>query len=241
MRERFERLIYKHMSAESEGSSIGTYKEKALHRILKDLITEDSNCHEISVGDFVADVLCDGRISEIQTGSFAPLKKKLLYNVNETEYSVNVIHPIIYEKTILRIDKETGELIRKKKSPKKGDIFDLLPELFYIKDVFGTKDLRITVFFINAEERRYSERRRYCREGAYDSELIPLSLESVLVIRDKNCIKPYLPNADSFSTKEFSSHSRLKGRRLSLCLAFLVSIGLLSKEKVGKQNIYTKI
>ncbi len=238
--ENFKRLVEKHIGSTSEDRNIGTYKEKALHRILKDLVTEDTLCHEITVGKYVADVIIDNVISEIQTSTFYPLQKKIDYYLESTEYELRIIHPVIYEKTLLRIDKETGELVRKRRSPKKGSVIDTLPELFYLKEHFGNARLKIILVFINTEERRYSERRRYCKEGAYDSELVPISLVQTIEISDKESIKPYLPISKSFSTKEFSAFSGLSGKRLGLALAFLTHVGLLTKEKVGRKYIYTK-
>ena len=61
----------------SDADNIGTYNEKRFHRIFKRFVCDDANCYEVKVGRFIADVLCDGHITEIQTKNFSNLKKKI--------------------------------------------------------------------------------------------------------------------------------------------------------------------
>ena len=90
-REAFKRLCADESVSRSAEGGIGVYCEKRLHRILKRVVCEDTSAHEVKVGKSVADVF-DGRvITEIQTGSFYPIRDKIRYYLGETEYKVRLI------------------------------------------------------------------------------------------------------------------------------------------------------
>lgn len=227
-----------------DAEGIGTYNEKRLHRILKRYVTDNAQCYEARVGRNIADVLEGERITEIQTASFRPLTKKISNYIENTEYSVTVICPVIFEKTIIRADKDTGEVISAKRSPKKGRATDLFPELFYLGEYIGSPRLEVKILFVNAEEYRFSERMRYRRAGAYDCDLRPVELVSETVLTDKDSYRQLLlaelPKGE-FPSAEFAKITRLKGRRLSLALAFAVRTGLVSRRAEGKKYIYQVI
>ena len=56
---------------------IGVLNEGALHAALKAQYLGAEGQTEVSLGDFVADVLCDGVVYEIQTSSFSGLARKM--------------------------------------------------------------------------------------------------------------------------------------------------------------------
>ena len=84
----------------AEQSGIGTLSEKRLHAVIKRYLSEDESTHERPVADLladadtpvskkpmVADILADGHIFEVQTGSCYPLRKKLEWYMTHTAYS----------------------------------------------------------------------------------------------------------------------------------------------------------
>ena len=68
-----ERTIQK----EHSQNGIGTLKEKTLHAVLKNFYEPDISCHEIKIGRFVADILHENQVVEIQTRNFNSMRKKL--------------------------------------------------------------------------------------------------------------------------------------------------------------------
>ena len=241
-REKFSRLCVEdaHMHGK-DAEGIGTYNEKRLHRILKRYVTDNAQCYEVRVGRSIADVLEGERITEIQTSSFRPLGNKIGGYLESTQYSVTVLCPVIGEKMLIRADKETGEIMSTKRSPKKGRAIDLLPNLFYLREHIDDPRLEVRVLLINAEEYRFSERRRYCKEGAYDCDLRPTELVGETVLSDmesyRQLLLSELPEGE-FTSAEFAKITRLKGRRLSLAIAFAVQTGLVSRRPEGKKYIY---
>ena len=240
-KEKFARLCEDDLViSQNDGDCIGTYNEKRLHRILKRYVTEDAERYEVRVGACVADIMENGRVTEIQTASFRPLQGKI-ENYLAAEYSVTVLHPLVESKTILRADKETGEILYTKKSPKKGRDTDILPQMYYLKDFVGNPRFEVRILHVRADEYRFSERMRYRREGAYDNDLRPVELLSETVFRspmDYVCILPEELRRGEFTSADFSKATKHKGRRLSLAISFLLYVGVLERRKDGKRYIY---
>ena len=133
--ERFAALcLEEESSSDIEKSSINIYNEKKLHRMLKATLCNREECFEVSVGRYIADILDGNRIIEVQCASLYPLIPKISYYLENTDFDITVVHPIIVSKTIIRADKETGELIRSKRSPKKESEWSVLPDMRYICD-----------------------------------------------------------------------------------------------------------
>lgn len=221
-------------------SGIGTYKEKRLHRILKRYVTENEAAYEIPVGRYVADICEGGRVTEIQTRAFGRLLPKLRYYLEQTDLSVTVVCPVIRNKLLIRVDPETGEILRRKMSPSHKDASDLLPCLFGIREVFPSERLKIRLLIIDAEEYRYSERVRYRKTGAYESELFPVTLVSDEEFSSAEELRRFLPESkESFSAAEYGNFIKKKGRDLYSCLNLLCSVGLLDRRKDGKKYIYS--
>ena len=225
----------------TNAESIGVYNEKRLHRILKRLICENESAYEIPVGKFVADVLTDGHITEIQTGRLDRLLPKLKYYMESTDHTVTVIYPIIREKTIIRIDKESGELLRKRRSSVRGEISNILPQLYGLRDIFPSERITYCAMLIDAEEHRYSEAVRYRKAGRYDSQLFPTALVDIKDICNADDLRQLMPSVpDCFSASDYSKLRKAKKRDLYSELNFLCSAGLLRKERDGRRYLFFK-
>lgn len=240
-RERFATLCEREaeLADATAGERFELYAEKRLHRILKDFISEDRATQEQSVGKYTADVLLGDEIFEIQTKSLRPLLPKLSYYLENTEYRVTVVHPILAEKTLIRADRETGEVLSIKKSPKKGRVIDGLSELYWLSSLLPNERLAVLILMIRADEARYSERVRYRKSGAYDSELFPRELLGETVLQSREDYRCFLPEGRSdFTAAEYAVFSKLRGRKLYSALNALCAVGVLRKEQEGKKNRY---
>jgi len=239
-KEKFAALCAANESAQPpEVAEIGTYNEKRIHKIIKRFVCDNECNFEIKVGRFVADVLNDGKITEIQTAGFTNLKKKLDFYLNSTDYSVTVIYPLIAEKTLIRADKESGELISVKKSPKHLHAPDSLPQLFYIAEFIGNPRLELKLFMIRADEYRYSERMRYRKAGKYDNDLLPRELLDIVTLTSPEDFRAFIPAelvGIQFSAADFSKATKIKGRNAYRALGCLTELGLLEKIPTGKRS-----
>ncbi len=241
-REKFRKLCLEdRIMRGSDADGIGTYNEKRLHRIIKRYVTENAECYEVKIGKNIADVFFDGEITEIQTSSFRPLGNKIAGYLESTGCAVTVICPLIAEKTVIKADKQTGEIFSAKKSPKHERVTDIFPRMFYLKEYADNPRLNIVLLYVSAEEYRYSERVRYRKTGAYDNDLRPVELIGSTVlcgIEDYKKIMSEILDGKEATTEELAKLLRLKGRKLSLAVSFLLHIGAIKRRKYGKRYIY---
>ena len=80
-------------------SAIGELNERSLHRALKARYAVPGSVTEQAVDGFVADVVIGGRIVEIHTGSFWPLKKKLPRLLER--FAVTLVYPVAQDRYIV--------------------------------------------------------------------------------------------------------------------------------------------
>ena len=94
---------------------IGTLSEKALHAALKSYYEPDFESREVKVGGFVADIVGENGIIEIQTRGFDRLRRKLDAFLEAAR--VTVVYPVVPKRGLCWVDPETGEIFEKRKSP----------------------------------------------------------------------------------------------------------------------------
>lgn len=233
---RFEKAKDEYLNSEHKRYNIGTYSEGTLHMILKYFMCPDMKYHEVPLCGYIADIFNDGEVTEIQTGAFGNLVKKL--DAYLPEYKVNVVYPVAYVKRICKIDKQTGDVSKPRKSPKKGRIQEILPELFYIRDKLGYDNLTVYVCMLEITEYRYDNPKRKGRTIRYDR--VPTSFVSLMTLNvgDYSKLVP-AELGDEFTSKEFAKASGLCGMRLSAALKTLCACGAISiKGKKGRAYIY---
>ena len=123
--QRFEEAILR--AGARQRSGIGTLGEKTLHAVLKYYFEPYAPSHEVRLGGFIADIVGENGVIEIQTGSFERLRKKLGALLEVAP--VTVVYPISAIKWVRWIDPLTGESTGRRKSPKRYGPCELLPEL----------------------------------------------------------------------------------------------------------------
>ena len=226
----------------SDGDGIGTYNEKRFHRIFKRYVTEDASCYEVKIGRYVADVFCDGHITEIQTKSYSKLEPKISYYLSQTDHSISVILPLISNKKIIRADKQTGEIMYTRRSPIRLNEYHAFSELYYLRKHLGNERLLIHILMVRAEEYRYSERVKYRRSGAYDNDLRPVDILDEIVLRNKDDYKRFIPESlrtCEFDARQYSKATAVKGRALYSALNTLYDMGILMRRTEGKRFVYS--
>ena len=141
---------------------IGTLNEGPLHQALKALYARPGSQEEVSIDDFVADVVDGNQIIEIQTRGFGALKKKL--PVFLSTHRVKLVHPIAQTRTIVKI--QNGAETRRV-SPKHGSPFDIFAELVYIPQILNDPNFEIDVVLIEEDENREYDGRRGRRKRGW--------------------------------------------------------------------------
>ena len=146
-------------------NGIGTLNEGPLHQALKALYLDSNGEEEVPVGNYVADVRgADQVLYEIQTGGFAPLKKKLATLLES--YAVVLVHPIAVVRYIVKLpDEEDGQATRRR-SPKRGSVMNIVDELVSIPHLLEHPNFEVEVVLIEEDEiRTYDPRVR--RRGGW--------------------------------------------------------------------------
>ena len=125
--------------------------EYSLHVGIKEWYSVVGDQVEVKVDNFIVDVVRDGLLIEIQTRNLSAIKKKLkkLLLTNR----IRLVYPISKVKWIVYVSK-SGEFVKKRKSPKRGKIFDLFIEMVYLSDLINEKNFSFEVLLIEEEELR---------------------------------------------------------------------------------------
>ena len=170
----------------------GRFGEKTLHAALKAYYEPDAESHEIKIGRYIADIVGENGIIEIQTQSFDKLRKKLEAFLSVTH--VSVVYPVAAVKKLLWIDPQTGEVSKPRKSPRKGVAQDVFRELYKIRPLLLHPNLSIRIAILEIEEYR-------CRagwsadgkKGATRCDRIPSAFIQEIVINAPSDYRQLLP------------------------------------------------
>ena len=148
----FEEAKEKVIGKERERHGIGTLSEKTIHAVLKNYYAPDEDMHEIPIEGYVADIYTGTEIIEIQTRAFNKMRRKL--DAFLPLYPVTIVYPIPNIKWLSWIDEETGEASAKRKSPKKGNVYQAFKELYKIRPYLNDSNLRLRFALMDMEEYR---------------------------------------------------------------------------------------
>jgi len=219
--------------------SIGTKHESSLHRDLKFRYAGEGGETEAKVAGFVADgINAKGEYFEVQTGSFGPLKKKAL-----ALRRLKVIHPIILTKYI-EVYNKRGKLQYRRKSPRRGQPWDLFNVLVYSPDLPLVPGLVIELALVDAAEKRVQD-----GKGSWRRKGVSIRDRQILVFHDTITLKKlsdynrFIP----FKKKEkFTSALLAQKAGISVDLArktlyVLTKIGIIVKTgKQGNSLVYVR-
>ena len=192
-------------------NSIGIKNESTLHRKLKYQYTGAGGKSEVEVGEYVADgIREDGEYIEVQTGSFAPLKKK----VKEFTCAgkVRIIHPIAVTR-IIEVFDTNGKKLYRRKSPAHGSIWDLFEALLHAPELPLLKGVTIEVVLAEITEKRVKDGKgSWRRKGISikDKELSAFH-ESVIFTKPKDYLR-FVPfkKSEEFTVKALSKEANIK-------------------------------
>ena len=228
-------IVHAQRSIVNVQRSIGTLGEKTLHAVLKRYLEPDEACHEIKVASFVADIVTDGGIIEIQTRAFDRLRKKLACFLEHSE--VTVVYPIPKTKWLLWIDEETGQTTKKRKSPKQGSIYDVVPELTKIEQLLCHPNFRLCLLFIDMEEYRFLNGwSKDKKKGSTRCNRIPVALVEEVFIRNTAEYIKFVPVGlkEPFTSKDYQKAAKIRLRTAQTALRILHHLQIL--KRVGKQG-----
>lgn len=237
-KERFYNALRTVLDGEHIRAGIGTYGEKTVHSVLKNYFEPCADGHEQKVGGFVADIVGEDGIIEIQTAGFDKLRRKLESFLSVCR--VTVVHPIPRHRWLISIDPLTGAHGRKRKSPKTGTPYDIFPELYKIKPMLKNERLSICIVMLDIEEYRQppetSGLRRGRRKGYTRYDRIPLSIEEEIHLDNIYDWLYFIPNGLSaeYTSADFAHAAKISADSARFALNILTEIGVT--ERIGKKG-----
>ena len=224
------------------GDGIGTLSERMLHAIFKLYLCDDPSFHEVKVGRYVADILYDDHIWEIQTRRLDRLIPKL--NAFLDTYRVTVVYPVAHSKTVAWIDPETKAMTKGRKSPKRENLFSCLYELFYIKEYLTHPNLSFQAILCDMEEFRtltgYGPQKK---KRAPRVERIPTNLVEEILLEGIEDYHVFLPQElpQEFTIQEYAKMAKIHASTASRGLQTLKYLGLVREAgKRGRAKLYAK-
>lgn len=216
-------------------NGIGTLREKTVHSVLKYYYAPNPAYHEIKIGAYVADICIDGEIFEVQTRNFNTMRGKLGFFLQE--HDVTIIYPVAHTKWLSWMDPETGELSSKRKSPKTGTIYRIIPEFYRIKMFLGNPKLHFIISLIDVEEIRYlngwsSNKKR----GSSRMDGIPVGIFDEVRIDTLSDYIQFIPDslAEEFTSKDLAKAVKITSNSAGTLLNVLLETGVV--ERVGKKG-----
>jgi len=199
---------------------------------------------EQKIDGYYIDILRGDQLIEIQTSNFYSIKVKLRKLLKS--HKLHLVYPIPEKKYILKVDKRTGEVLSRRKSPKTGRILDLFDELIRIPDLINHKNFTLEVLIIDLDEIRCDDGKgSWRRKGVsiVDRELT--EVKKSFKFNDKHDfidILNYKP-IDQFTNKDFAKKHKIpvyKARKINYTLRkmeLLIQVGKKRNEIIHKINI----
>ncbi len=242
-RAQFDKCVRTALISERRREGIGTLGERTLHLVLKCFLEPDTACHEVKLGRYVADICRDGEIIEIQTRAFAALVPKL--RAYRPDYKVTVVYPIADAKHISWIDPETGETSERHKSPKRGRPWDVLYELYALRELLPFDGVRLMLVFMNMDEFKLLTGKSKNKKslGATRFERVPTELCDIMLLEKPSDYAVLIPPTlgDEFTAAEFAKAARMTKRTAWRALQVLIRLGLIEHIGMrGKAFVYGK-
>ena len=223
-----------------ERAGIGTLGEKTLHAILKDYFQEDKRFQEFTVDGYVADVVRDEEIIEIQSRDLYRLAPKVSTFIVENR--VTVVHPIALSKTVFWMDPETGECLSHRKSSKKGKPLDVLPELYGLREFLLNEKFRVCLMLLEVNEYRildgYGKDRK---KHATKLDRYPTALIDEIYLEKAEDYRRFLPSdlPEKFSSSDFRIAAKCDLFTAQRALNIFSKLGLVRiSGKKGRQKMY---
>ena len=221
-------------------NNIGILKESSLHRHLKYRYC-GSGKTEISVGDYVCDGQSDtGELIEVQIGNFGPFREKIA--MLSKKGKIRIIYPIIVHRYIELYDAK-GNLIRKRKSSKKGSAWDLFNDLIHAPEIALNPKSKLELVFLDIVERRKDDGKgSWRRKGVTIEDRIPIAWHESIIFKKLSDYCLFIPIKEAFFTvKDLETKARIPRALARKCIYVLNRIGVIERSgKQGNAFIYKK-
>jgi hypothetical protein len=170
------------------------------------------------------------------------MRDKLSYFLEEHE--VTIIYPVAHTKWLSWLDMETGEVTSKRKSPKTGTIYNIIPELYKIKMFVGNPRLHFIICLIDVEETRYLNGwSKDKKRGSSRRDGIPVGIFDEVRIDALNDYRLFLPDnlPYEFTSGELGAVAKIPVNKAGTLLNVLLETGVVKRiGKRGNSYVYSR-
>lgn len=213
--------------------------EQTLHEQLKEIYARETGTMESTLGDYRVDVVRGDLLIEIQTRSFSSIRDKLRDLAQDKR--VRLVHPIAYQKWIIRLDKNEKQVSRRK-SPRRGRIEDIFYELVYMPTLLMNPNFELEIALVDMEEYwiddgKGSWRRR--RWSIHDKQM--LELRERHLFKSPQDFERLIPETlpDEFTSRMLSKETGLNTRLAQKMLYCFTKMNIVERNgKKGRAYLY---
>jgi hypothetical protein len=219
---------------EYEEYGIGIRNESSLHKAIKTWYSNVGDRFEVKLGGSVIDIVRGEQLIEIQTRNFNAISKKLSRLLNN--YKIVLVYPISVEKWITTTN-DSGEIIRRRKSPQTGRLIDIFKELVSCPNLINDKNFTLEVLMTNQEELRCIDGKgSWRRKGISIIDRNLISVIDSVKFKDKEDFLMFLPDnlEKEFTNKQLAHCLEVpieKVRKATYCLKKMGLIREISKKR----------
>jgi len=220
---------------------ITTFNEQALHRQLKEWLYQPGDEIEAPVNGYFADLRRENLLIEVQTKNFGAIRNKL--NDLLTEFTIQLVFPIPQRKWICTYD-TSGNLLRRRKSPKQGQLLHLFDELIRFPQLILNQGFSLRTLLIEMEEHRCDDGRgSWRRKGQSIINRQLLTVQEDHLFHQNQDFLTLLPRQlrEPFSNKDLADAYGISARqsqRIAYCLHKMNVLQRIGKK--GNAYLYQK-
>ena len=232
-----ERFLLARCSLENDHLryNIGTYKERSQHMILKLFYEPDIAYHEVPFEGYVADILNQKGIIEIQTAAFRSLNEKMAVFLQS--FPVTVVFPVAEKKRVVWTDPETGETEEGVYRTYPKSKYKILSELLSVVDHFGDRNFCVHMLLLKSTQCKMKDGYgKDKKKKATKTDTVPDELMDRVILNNADDIRAMLPFdiGSRLTTAEISSALGLRRVSLWRAVKFLTITEILAP--VGKKG-----
>ena len=199
---------------------IGTLNEGALHAQLKEWYRRPGDLLEHPVDGCLIDLVRGETLIEIQTGSLAPLRRKLERLLDH--HRIRLVVPVPLTRRIVRLS-AAGEILSARRSPRRGRPEDVFGRLVSLPALLAHPNFSLELLLTHEEEhRRHEPGRAFRRRGWVVAGRSLVSVEGSVMLggpQDAASLLPAMPSL--FDTADLAAAvgcERRLAQQMTYCL-----------------------
>ncbi len=230
---RFDKACKAFFDSEKTKSGIGTLSEKSMHAVLKRYFESDVTRHEVSICGFVADIVNEDGIIEIQTRSLHGMEKKLDAFLECAK--VTVVYPIVQTKRIFWTNKDSGEVKISRSTNRQKNVKWALHEVYHLRNYLANPNFSLCLMYIEADDYRITVSKSRSRKNCI-CDRFPTKLADELFISQPSDFLSLLPDdlPCKFTTADVAESGNMPKDCAQSLMYFLYHAKLA--QRVGKDK-----